>query len=342
MKHLLVIISSVFFLTSCSVDPEVKPFIPVDDVKEIIPEGWPTPYYNFSNNPITPDGFILGRTLFYDPILSADNTISCGSCHQQFVAFAHAGHTVSHGINGLLGTRNAPAIQNMNWNPYYMHDGGVLNLELQPAAPITNPVEMNESLSNVVTKLSNSGKYNQLFTKAYGDADVNTQRIFKALAQFMGTLYSYNSKYDEVKKGQATFTSGEENGYNLFLQKCASCHKEPLFSDYQFRNNGLAINPLINDSGRAHITADPADRYKFKTPSLRNIEKTSPYMHDGSLQTLEQCLDHYTSGIVNLTNLDPALNGGISLTLQEKSDIISFLKTLTDTKFLTDKRYAEQ
>jgi cytochrome c peroxidase len=342
MKKLPVIISCVIFLISCSVDPEVKPLIPVDDVKEIIPEGWPTPYYNFSNNPITPNGFILGRTLFYDPILSADNTISCGSCHQQFVAFAHAGHTVSHGINGLLGIRNAPAIQNMNWNPYYMHDGGVLNLELQPAAPITNPVEMNESLSNVVNKLSNSGKYNQLFTKAYGDADVSTQRIFKALAQFMGTLYSYNSKYDEVKKGRATFTSNEENGYNLFLQKCASCHKEPLFSDYQFRNNGLAINPLINDSGRAHITGDPGDRYKFKTPSLRNIEKTSPYMHDGSLQTLEQCLDHYTSGIANLTNLDPALSGGISLTLQDKSDIISFLKTLTDTKFLTDKRYAEQ
>lgn len=342
MKKLFLIISSVCYFTSCSVDPEVKPGIPVDDVKEIIPEGWPVPYYNFSSNPITPDGFILGRTLFYDPILSADNTISCGSCHQQFAAFAHSGHTVSHGINGLLGIRNAPAIQNLTWNPYYMHDGGVLNLELQPAAPIMNPVEMNESLSNVVNKLSNSGKYNQLFTKAYGDADVNTQRIFKALAQFMGTLYSYNSKYDEVKKGNASFTSAEENGYNLFVQKCASCHKEPLFSDYQFRNNGLAINPLVNDSGRAHITGNPNDRYKFKTPSLRNIEKTSPYMHDGSLQTLEQCLDHYSSGITNFTNLDPALSAGISLTLQEKSDIISFLKTLTDAKFLTDKRYAEQ
>lgn len=342
MKRSFLIISSVVYLASCSVDPEVKPVIPVDDVKEIIPEGWPAPYYNFNSNPITPDGFILGRTLFYDPILSADNTISCGSCHQQFAAFAHSGHTVSHGINGLLGIRNAPAIQNLAWNPYYMHDGGVLNLELQPAAPIMNPVEMNESLSNVVNKLSNSGKYNQLFTKAYGDADVNTQRIFKALAQFMGTLYSYNSKYDEVKKGNASFTPAEENGYNLFVQKCASCHKEPLFSDYQFRNNGLAINPLVNDSGRAHVTGNPNDRYKFKTPSLRNIEKTSPYMHDGSLQTLEQCLDHYTSGITNFTNLDPALSGGISLTLQEKGDIISFLKTLTDTKFLTDKRYAEQ
>ncbi len=164
MKRSLLIISTLLYFTSCSVDPEIKPVIPVDDVKEIIPEGWPVPYYNFSSNPITPNGFILGRTLFYDPILSADNTISCGSCHQQFAAFAHSGHNVSHGINGLLGIRNAPAIQNMNWNPYYMHDGGVLNLELQPAAPIMNPVEMNESLSNVVNKLSNSGKYNQLFS----------------------------------------------------------------------------------------------------------------------------------------------------------------------------------
>ncbi len=342
MKHLFIIFSSLFFLTSCSVDPEVKPFVSVDDVKEIVPEGWPNPYYNFSNNPITPDGFILGRTLFYDPILSADNTISCGSCHQQFVAFAHAGHSVSHGINGLLGKRNAPAIQNLNWNPYYMHDGGVLNLELQPAAPMTNPIEMNESLSNIVSKLSNSGKYNQLFTKAYGDGNVNTQRIFKAIAQFMGTMYSCNSKYDKVKKGEDNFTTNEENGYHLFIQKCASCHTEPLFSDYQFRNNGIAINPLVNDSGRAHITGNTNDRYKFKTPSLRNIEKTSPYMHDGSLQTLEQCLDHYTSGIINTINLDPALNSGIALTSNEKSDIIVFLKTLTDTKFLTDKRYSEQ
>jgi len=342
MKKIPVIISFFILLISCSVDPEIKPLISVDDVKEIVPEGWPTPYYNFSNNPITPDGFILGRTLFYDPILSADNTISCGSCHQQFVAFAHAGHTVSHGISGLLGTRNAPAIQNMNWNPYFMHDGGVNNLELQPAAPLTNPVEMGESLPDIISKLSNSGKYNQLFTKAYGDGDVNTQRIFKALAQFMGTMYSYNSKYDHVKKGTEHFTAIEENGYALFVQKCASCHTEPLFSDYQLRNNGLAINPLINDSGRAHITGLATDRYKFKTPSLRNIEKTSPYMHDGSLQTLEQCLDHYTSGIVNLINIDPALSGGIALTASEKSDIIAFLKTLTDTKFLTDKRYSEQ
>jgi len=341
MKKIFSIIPAFFVFVSCSVDPEIKPVVAGDDIKEIIPEGWPTPFYNYSNNPLTGDGFTLGRTLFYDPLLSQDNTISCGSCHQQFSAFSHAGHDVSHGINGLLGKRNAPAIQNLNWNPYFMHDGGILNIEVQPLGPITNPIEMNESITNVVSKLTASGKYKQLFTKAFGDDMVNSQRIFRAIAQFMGTMYSYNSKYDLVKRGKDEFTAQEQSGYNLFVQKCSSCHAEPLFSDYGFRNNGLSVNPAYQDSGRAHITNDPADRYKFKTPSLRNIEKTGPYMHDGRFYTLEQCLDHYTSGIVTSSTLDPQLQSGISLSASDKTDIITFLKTLTDPKFLTDQRYSE-
>lgn len=165
--------------------------------------------------------------------------------------------------------------------------------------------------------------------------------MFKAMAQFMGTMYSYNSKYDMVKNGKESFTSQEQSGYTLFSQKCASCHKEPLFSDYEFRNNGLSVNMALNDTGRAHITGNPSDRYKFKTPSLRNIEKTAPYMHDGRFATLDQCLNHYSSGIVISPTLDPQLNSGIPLTVQEKSDIIAFLKTITDTKFLTDSRFSE-
>lgn len=342
MKHLFLILCVSFTVVSCSVDPEIKPEVPVNNIKEIIPTGWPTPKYNFSENPITPDGFILGRTLFYDPILSADNTIACGTCHQQFAAFAHGGHDVSHGINGLLGKRNAPALQNLNWLPSFMHDGGILNIEVQPAGPIGNPIEMNESLSNVVSKLSASGKYKQLFSKAYGDENITTQRMFKAIAQFMGTMYSYNSKYDKVKQGKENFTDSEQNGYNLFVAKCAYCHKEPLFSDYEFRNNGLSVNPLLNDSGRAHITRNPLDVYKFKTPTLRNIERTAPYMHDGRLTTLEECVEHYNSGISNTTNIDSFLSGGMPLNTQQKNDILNFLKTLTDTEFLSDKRYAEQ
>lgn len=340
MKKVLPILSLILSFASCSVGPEIKPIFKGDDVKEIIPDGWPTPNYNFSNNPLTPDGFVLGRTLFYEPLLSSDNTISCGSCHQQFSAFSNSGHDVSHGVNSLLGTRNTPAIQNLNWNPTFMHDGGILNIEVMPFGPITNPVEMNETMTNVIAKLSASGKYKQLFTKAYGDDMVNSQRIFKAIAQFMGTMYSYNSKYDDVKSGKNNFTTQEQSGYSLFVQKCASCHKEPLFSDYDYRNNGLSVN-AYNDSGRAHITGNVSDRFKFKTPSLRNIEKTGPYMHDGRFNTLDQCLNHYSSGIVISATLDPQLTGGIQLSIQEKSDIISFLKTLTDTKFLTDQRYSE-
>ncbi|MFO0321369.1 MAG: cytochrome-c peroxidase [Bacteroidota bacterium] len=341
MKKSKILILALFYFTSCKVDPEIIPIITNDDVKEIIPKGWSTPQYNFANNPLTADGFILGRTLFYDPQLSLDNTISCGSCHQQFAAFSHSGHDVSHGINGLLGTRNAPAIQNINWNTTFMHDGGILNIEVMPLAPITNPVEMNESVNNIISKLSNSEKYRALFTKAYGSDLINSQRIFKSMAQFMGTMYSYNSKYDKVKAGSETFTNQEQAGYNLFVQKCVSCHKEPLFSDYQFRNNGLSVNILYNDSGRAHITGNASDRFKFKTPSLRNIEKSSPYMHDGRFTTLEACLNHYTNGIIVSSTLDPQLIGGIALSNQEKSDIVQFLKTLTDTKFLTDRRFSE-
>lgn len=341
MKHLLIIISLGIFATSCSVDPKIEPVVPAAGITEIIPEGWPQPYYRFSDNALSAEKFTLGRVLFYEPMLSADNTISCGSCHQQFAAFAHSAHEFSHGINGLVGTRNAPALQNLNWNPNFMHDGGVNHIEVFPPAPITNPVEMAETLPNVVAKISASAKYRELFRKAYGSDTVTTQRMFKAIAQFMGTMYSYNSKYDQVKRGSSNFTASEQSGYNLFVQKCSSCHQEPLFSDYKFRNNGLPVNLTIKDSGRAHITRNPADIYKFKTPSLRNIDVTGPYMHDGRYMTLMDCLNHYTTGITSSATLDPSLNNGISMTTQEKTDIIAFLKTLTDVQFLTDKRYSE-
>lgn len=341
MKRLSGILLSCAVLASCSVDPQIEPDVPAGSVREVIPEGWPQPYYRFEGNPITTEKFTLGRALFYEPMFSADNTISCGSCHQQFAAFAHSAHQFSHGINGLLGKRNAPALQNLNWNPSFLHDGGVNHIEVFPPAPITNALEMAETLPSVVAKIGASAKYRDLFRKAYGDDTVTTQRMFKAIAQFMGTMYSYNSKYDQVKRGTRSFTAQEQNGYSLFVQKCSSCHQEPLFSDYRFRNNGLSVNPSLRDSGRAHVTGNPADLYKFKTPSLRNIDLTGPYMHDGRYTSLMDCLNHYTSGITASATLDPALTGGIAMTSQEKTDIIAFLKTLTDQEFLTDRRYSE-
>lgn len=328
---------------SCKVDPEINPQLPADNIQQVVPKGWPEPVYKFQNNPLSENGFILGRALFYETLLSRDNTISCGSCHQQFVAFAHADHDLSHGVDGLIGDRNSPGLFNLNWQPNFMWDGGVNHIEVQPLAPITNPVEMDETLPSVITKLKASEKYRLLFKNAFGDENVTTERIFKAMAQFMGMLYSYNSKYDLHIRGEkgGTFTEQEATGYSVFKQKCANCHKEPLFSDFSFRNNGLSVNTILQDSGRMRITNDPADRYKFKVPSLRNVYLTAPYMHDGRFTSIDAVLNHYTSGIVSSPTLDPLLQSGIQLSTDEKQQLIAFLKTLSDYKFIFDNRFKD-
>jgi len=342
--HKLLSIVLVAVLISCKVDPKINPVIPTGELKEIVPDGWPQPVYSFSVNTISEDKFVLGRSLFYETMLSKDNTISCGSCHQDFGAFSNPDHATSHGVNSLFGTRNTPGLFNLNWHPLFMHDGGINHIEVQPLGPITNTVEMAENINAVIEKLQASEKYKTLFEKAYGTNEVTSQRMFRAMAQFMGLMYSYNSKYDYYKRGEnnVQLSEQEAKGYSLFLANCNACHKEPLFSDFQFRNNGLAVNPALKDSGRARITTLPQDAYKFKTPSLRNIAKTAPYMHDGRYTSLEQCLDHYTNGITNMVNIDPLLqSGSIALTAQDKKDIIAFLNTLTDYKFLNDKRFSD-
>jgi cytochrome c peroxidase len=342
LLSILLIIVSV--LTSCRVDPPVIEPAPVNELKEIIPEGWPQPVYRFTNNPISKSSFELGRALFYEPMLSRDNTISCGSCHQNFAAFANSDHKVSHGIDNKTGNRNSPAIFNLAWHPSFMHDGGINHIEVQPLGPIANPIEMDEDINNVIAKLAASERYRKLFSDAYGSEEVNTQRIMRSMAQFMGLIYSYNSKYDRYKRQEKDIqlTAEELRGYELFLANCNSCHKEPLFSDFGFRNNGLSVNPAVVDSGRARITQNSNDLYRFKTPSLRNVAFTAPYMHDGRYNTLDECLDHYTSSVTNKINLDPLLqNNGLQLNGQQKSDIISFLHTLSDFQFINDKRYAD-
>jgi cytochrome c peroxidase len=164
-----------------------------------------------------------------------------------------------------------------------------------------------------------------------------------AFTVFQGMLYSYNSKYDSYKRREnnVELSDSEFRGYNLFLVNCNTCHKEPLFSDFEFRNNGLSVNVFLKDSGRAHITGIPQDRFKFKTPSLRNVAKTAPYMHDGRFATLIECIDHYTKVKSNVINLDPLLqNNVMSFSAQDKEDIIAFLNTLTDYKFINDKRFS--
>lgn len=326
---------------ACKPDPSFDvQAVQEENISFAVPEGWPAPVYNFENNTLTNAGFYLGRKLFYDPRLSRDNSTSCGSCHQAFAAFAHAEHDLSHGVDGLLGNRNSPPIFNMNWHTSYFWDGGVNHLESQPINPIQNPVEMDETLPNIIAKISTDEKYRRMFKDAWGDETVNSQRIFKSMAQFMGAMVSANAKYDQYTRGDAMLTQEEQDGLTVFNNNCATCHTPPLFTDFSFRNNGLKPS-TFNDSGRATITREAQDMHKFKIPSLRNLKYTGPYMHDGRIKTLEQVLDHYATGIHQSPTLDVQLQNGIQLTAQQRSDLLAFLNTLNDESFIKDKRFHE-
>ncbi len=310
------------------------------------PAHFPAPVYHFNTNHITQAKFELGRKLFYEPRLSRDNSISCGTCHIQSAAFTHHGHDVSHGIDDRLGVRNAPPIMNLAWSRSFFWDGGVFDLDLQPVVPITNPVEMDEKIENVLAKLRAHPDYPRLFERAFGSDEINNERMMKALSQFMVMLVSSSSKYDSVTQNLgAGFTAGEMQGYVLFKNNCAGCHREPLFTDYSFRDNGIGPG-LNNDQGRYLITLNEADRYRFKVPSLRNLSFTAPYMHDGRFRTLETVLEHYAGHVKNTPNLDPLLKRGakpgIPLGKAEQTAIIAFLRTLDDRTFINNKQFSEQ
>ncbi|MFT3979306.1 MAG: cytochrome c peroxidase [Ferruginibacter sp.] len=334
-KHLVAALLLAAGLYACSKEDAVSIFTGFKT-----PANFPQPVYRFADNPVTKEGFALGKKLFYDPILSRNNTISCGSCHIQTAGFTHHGHSVSHGIDDQLGTRNSPAIMNLAWSPAFMWDGGIFDLDLQPVAPVTNHVEMDETVENVLAKLRSSSIYPALFKKAFGSQEISSVRFLKALSQFMLMCVSSDSKYDSVQRSQAIFTAEEQNGYALFRQQCSGCHREPLFTDFSFRNNGLSISS-VNDMGRYAITLNDTDRYRFKVPSLRNLDYTPPYMHDGRLLTLDAVLDHYTNGVEHTPNLDASLQNGIALSAQEKQDIKAFLKTLNDKSFVTNPLLSE-
>jgi cytochrome c peroxidase len=304
-----------------------------------VPKNWPKPAYNFKKNPLTEEGFQLGRHLFYDTILSKDNTISCESCHLQQTGFAHVDHSLSHGIDSQVGTRNSLALINLAWNKDFMWDGGVNNLEMQPLNPITHPLEMGETLEHVVAKLQSSDKYRKLFAKAFGDEKITSQRLLKALAQFTVMLSSSNSKYDKVMRNETVFTQQEQKGYQLFKANCASCHKEPLFCDDKFESNGLPIDTTLNDFGRFKITTKPEDRLRFKVPTLRNSQFTFPYMHDGRFRTLTEVVKHYNTLSYN-KNLPKQLARPMNLSDNDRVDLVAFLHTLTDKDFLSNKRFS--
>ena len=305
-----------------------------------VPSGWPTPSTNyFVKNRLTEEGFQLGKKLFYDSRLSKDGEVSCASCHQPFGAFATFDHDLSHGVGNSFTTRNAPALMNLAWMNNFHWDGAINHLEVQPLGPLTAANEMGQTLDAVLAFLAADTSYQRMFKQAFGSATINSQRMLRGLAQFTGSLITSNSKYDKVMKGLDSFSRFEKNGYQLFKKNCASCHKEPLFTDNSFRNNGRALN-RFKDYGRKTITGLSSDSLKFKVPSLRNIQLTYPYMHDGSVFSVPQVIDHYTTGIdVNKAGLDSNLRIPITFSRLEKNELTYFLYTLTDTAFTKNKRF---
>ncbi|MFZ4543374.1 MAG: cytochrome-c peroxidase [Saprospiraceae bacterium] len=305
-----------------------------------MPKGFPDPTYNFKNNKITPAGFVLGRKLFYDPILSKDSSISCGSCHQQFAAFSHIDHSLAHGIGGRIGKRNIPPLQNLIWSTAFMWDGGINHLEIQAIAPITNKDEMDENLEHVISKLNQRNDFRKAFYKAFKDSTVTSERMLKSLTQFMGLMISANSKYDKYIAGKGNYSEEEMSGLKLFRSKCANCHKEPLFTDNTYRSNGLPANKRLDDKGRQVITGNENDIYKFKVPSLRNVELTFPYMHDGRFRNLKEVLNYYKNSAKHSNYAGDLVHNIGELSIEDVKALNAFLLTLTDKTFVYDRRFA--
>lgn len=336
--------SAILTLSSCS-DDVIEPIYTDKPYNLETPSGFPKMTFDVTGNPVTINGVALGKKLFYEGKLSRNNTISCGFCHIQEYAFTHHGHNVSHGIDDRLGIRNAPPVQNMAFLSRFTWDGVGHSLDERSLVAITDINEMDSSLPEAVGKLNADSKYKKMFKAAFGDENITGERILKAISQFMATMVSADSKYDQVKKGQAVFTSEETQGSILFQNKCASCHSGELFTDESFRNTGMYYNSQYDDRGRYRVTLDWNDNMKFRVPSLRNIERTAPYMHDGRFYTLDAVMNFYSENVEDQPNLDPLLkqNGhiGIPMNTQEKQYIIAFLKTLSDKNFIINPKFAE-
>jgi cytochrome c peroxidase len=327
----------------------------------VVPAGFPTPVIP-ADNPLTNEGVALGRMLFYETKLSSNNTMSCGSCHQQNKAFTD-GLAKAVGVDGITNPRGTMSLANVMWSNTLTWDGAFSTLEAQAHKPIENPIEMHQSLATGVAKLQTTTTYPPLFEAAFGTKTITSDLMLKALTQFERTLISGNSRYDKFRITQQGLSADELAGFELYKThitprqvrgaECFHCHSQPLTSSNfaaQFFNNGLDMT--FADAGRGIVTRLPTDNGKFVAPTLRNITLTAPYMHDGRFTTLEQVLDHYSDHVqmaspgldLNLIQgiNDPIFNPGrMGLTATEKRQVIAFLKTLTDSTFITDKRFSD-
>jgi cytochrome c peroxidase len=288
---------------------------------------------------LSEDEIDLGRRLFYDPILSLDSSISCGSCHSQVHAFADHNVPFSMGVGGAIGKRNAPALFNLAWHNNFMHDGGINHIELVPLAPITDELEMNLPIQDLILRLNRNKKYQAMFANVYGAGTITTSQLFKAITSFQLTLVSSSAKYDKVLLGADSYTPIEKRGHDIFMNSCGSCHQPPLFSDFSFANNGL--DSVFKDAGKGRITQLSEDVGRFKVPSLRNISFTYPYMHDGRYYTLREVIDHYLAVGKSSKVFDKRIDVDLTLNESEIQALLKFLETLNDYEFIKDKRHSE-
>lgn len=357
---LLVLVLGVVVACQDDDDPQATP--PATAVFDDTPyafdsQGLPSPTAIQADNQLTEQGVKLGKMLFFEPMLSKNSVQSCGSCHNQNTGFTDTAR-FSIGVEGIQGGRQAMSVFNMAWHSNeFFWDGRANLLRDQALMPIQDPLEMNETLDNVVAKLSNSELYRNQFIRAFGNDAITPEKMGLAMEQFMLSIVSGNSKYDRWQMGLEELTESEMRGLELFTMEynpfflddsgadCQHCHTDPTFENDLYMNNGLDSDAEFQDIGREAVTGNPADRAKFKVPTLRNIALTAPYMHDGRFTTLEEVVDHYNEGIKASTTVDGGILAtqaqGLLLTEQDKVDLVNFLHTLTDEDLANNPEYAD-
>ncbi len=342
---------AVVLLHSCRRDEDMVPSAQPTTPYELQIPAWVTadghsPYLP-PDDPLTVEGVELGRMLFYEKALSNDYSLSCGSCHLQANAFTDP-RPFSVGTDGSVGSRNAMAIMNMAWDNAFFWDGRSTSLERQALLPVVDHVEMRNTWPVVVQRLQSDDRYPERFRQVFGTSTIDSMLVVRAIAQFERTLLSFSSRFDRFEYGgdSLALTPQEIRGKELFFRgaHCVDCHMGPMLSDHSLRNNGLDL--VHTDPGMGAITGNAAHVGRFKTPTLRNIAVTAPYMHDSRFATLEEVVDFYADGVqLDSPFLDnhmfPWMSGQVVLSAQDRSDLVAFMRSLTDHAFLTNPAFAD-
>ncbi|MFT5336132.1 MAG: cytochrome c peroxidase [Sphingobacteriales bacterium] len=344
----LFILFTIFCFIACEEEAPPSPDIVIADPEQILtrPAGFP-PLPEFPDNPFSIEGIAMGKTLFFSKVLSKDYTLSCGSCHAPANGFSDSAQ-FSTGFNGAKTPRNSMPLHNLIYEFTFFWDGRVVGLENQVLEPVSHPDEMNLPWDSATVRLE-STEVGARIKAFYNTPKIDRSHVANLISQYIRSLISGNSKFDLYRQGLVPLTESEIRGMHIFQSEgqpensnlarggdCFHCHtlEAGLFTDFSFHNNGLDENPA--DPGLGNVTGNPNDHAKFKTPSLRNLSYTGPYMHDGRFSSLEEVIDHYISGVKESPTLDPLMKfqGGLFLSETEKTDLINFLNTLNDHEFI--------